>query len=402
LEEKESDESNPTAIVLIKATSAKQYNCPLPGCDKSFKNNNGLKYHLENFKHDLEPLLLLKFKDSAGKLAKEVQVVLDNTLERDFPLTLNGFAYQFDKGAVKSTLLQWVRFPKLEGLSAEKQAAILAKAVTKKAKAKLPDLGIHPSPTQKETRSRVWQGGHREFNQNGYTLLKKEEFPPYLPKSHILSIQFVGDRTLPKSDDKNEGRVSLPIFEAATPTGQPDVGKDARKRWILQTGGAVWGLDFAPLSSTSLSQLSSILAVGGLKDTLNEHHVVGRRMEPYFERDPRMASSIQIWSVPSLDSITSTSSKSGPTKPHVSLLLCHDFGVVYDLKWNPFDLIGEDDQERLGYLAATFGDGSCRVFDVPNPDLKKKKFKSKAVDNGFPGLEETLVRKFFLNCMKGF
>ena len=48
----------------------------------------------------------------------------------------------------------------------------------------------------------------------------------------------------------------------------------------------------------------------------------------------------------------------------LSMSIRHEFGKVLDLKWCPNSAFNNC---RLGFLAAIFGDGSCRVAFVPHP-----------------------------------
>lgn len=90
------------------------------------------------------------------------------------------------------------------------------------------------------------------------------------------------------------------------------------------------------------------LAVGGYKDS-NEHRVVGLKQTEDLKNSP-----IQIWEV---------SSGECP-KSRLCIGICHDFGVIFDLKWMPY---GGCTSNRMGLLAVTFGDGKIRVIIVPTP-----------------------------------
>lgn len=91
------------------------------------------------------------------------------------------------------------------------------------------------------------------------------------------------------------------------------------------------------------------LAIGGL--ICERRHVLGRR-----DSQP-ISSSIQIWKC---------NRESHQMK--LSLLICHEFGSLFDLKFNSNFLPGDD---IIGCMACTFSDGSVRVMNLPNPNKIK-------------------------------
>ena len=69
--------------------------------------------------------------------------------------------------------------------------------------------------------------------------------------------------------------------------------------------------------------------------------------------------SLQIWNCGKLNNSVSV-----PTAPFLKLLLVHSYGRVWSLAWCPS---GCYDESRLGVLAASFSDGTVRVFGIPHP-----------------------------------
>ncbi|KAI8855036.1 WD40-repeat-containing domain protein [Chytridium lagenaria] len=117
------------------------------------------------------------------------------------------------------------------------------------------------------------------------------------------------------------------------------------------------------------------LAIGGYKNRLTERHIMGMRQQG---DELSMRNCIQIWSF----TANSKTSDNGPlTSPKLEVVILHNFGCVYDLKWSPE---AESHPEkgsqatgtfsRIGLLAATFGDGSVRVFNIPNPGEVRRRF----------------------------
>lgn len=103
--------------------------------------------------------------------------------------------------------------------------------------------------------------------------------------------------------------------------------------------------------------------------------------QPQFEDfpdDPRMAQMIQIWEL------------RGRDPPKMVMGLAHRYGCVHDLKWHPCISTTNGDKkvlDRLGFLAASFGDGSCRVLSVPNPESVKRNFPELSTDQVLVGKE---------------
>lgn len=174
---------------------------------------------------------------------------------------------------------------------------------------------------------------------NGLRILTTEEIQVFLPDPEELKIKV------------NKKVHSIPLFKGFS---QDKVGGNTghyRNRWILNTGIALCGLDYCPLKDGSPKQY---LAVGGSKNK-HENLAMGQVQFEHFPGDPRMAQMIQIWEL------------DGEKAPKMVLGLAHQYGCVFDLKWCPFDASTEGEGGQLGFLAVSFGDGSCRIFSIPNP-----------------------------------
>jgi hypothetical protein len=91
-------------------------------------------------------------------------------------------------------------------------------------------------------------------------------------------------------------------------------------------------------------KLEQYLFIGGFNS--DKEHIMGIREEPY-------NNCIQVWK---LDAVEKSLK--------LSFLICHNFGSLFDLKFNP---IYTPDQDVIGCIACTFSDGSVRVTFVPNP-----------------------------------
>ena len=133
-----------------------------------------------------------------------------------------------------------------------------------------------------------------------------------------------------------------------------------RKGYVLNASGAVWGLNWAPGIPRTNAQYLAI----GTRATTNEDHVV-------LAARKTGAGCIQLWKMPT---------ESGGL-PVLDMCILHEFGSVWDLSWCPYggyeaelpNGTSGDALPRLGILAASFTDGSVRLFAVPHPDALREK-----------------------------
>ncbi|KAG0170336.1 hypothetical protein DFQ30_002631 [Apophysomyces sp. BC1015] len=98
-----------------------------------------------------------------------------------------------------------------------------------------------------------------------------------------------------------------------------------RKGHIINTAGAVWGLDFVPkVPSVDSQPFTQYLAVGGYKGALGEHHEV-EDIQP----DGSYLNCIQIWRC-------NLTAAGIPEDPVLDLCLVHPYGIILDMKWCPY------------------------------------------------------------------
>ncbi|KAJ3180634.1 hypothetical protein HK101_009949 [Irineochytrium annulatum] len=175
-------------------------------------------------------------------------------------------------------------------------------------------------------------------------------------------------------DQRTPKGASLSIVDAFV----SDCYKDNRGRFILNAGGSVWGLDWA----NGIENGNQYLAVAGYRGNAEEHNVLGvRQTEP-----DQLRGYIQIWGAGAAvtDGHESEESKEVPT---LEMMLLHDYGCVYDLRWAPWgayesvehfkkdDAAPPDALPRLGLLAVCFGDGTMRVLNIPHPSALRQKVR---------------------------
>ncbi|KAF9952474.1 hypothetical protein BGZ72_006186 [Mortierella alpina] len=171
-----------------------------------------------------------------------------------------------------------------------------------------------------------------------------------------------------------EGQFDMPTMtahylETTTKTGVND-------GYIFNTGFSVWALDWCPLPSFAEApdRNMSYVAIGGLPDTA-ENCIDRDQLYPLGKQDAH-PNIIQIWSM------NCNTNEQGELRndPRAYLALCilHSYGAVFDMKWCPTGSFKEagsapDELDRLGILAATFSDGTIRIFSVPEPGSVRAK-----------------------------
>ncbi|KAG2189437.1 hypothetical protein INT44_004579 [Umbelopsis vinacea] len=146
------------------------------------------------------------------------------------------------------------------------------------------------------------------------------------------------------------------------------------KSFVLNTGGSIWGLDFAPKPPSASDPHIQYLAVAGYPGTTEEHHNVGEIQEA-----GSVENCIQIWR---MDLRLGESQENPVAAPTLDLCIAHDLGIIRALQWCPLGtyqepLEGQTFTPRLGIMAVAFGDGSIRLISVPHPDGLRMKDKGK-------------------------
>ncbi|CAG8660318.1 8675_t:CDS:10 [Acaulospora morrowiae] len=167
-------------------------------------------------------------------------------------------------------------------------------------------------------------------------------------------------------------------FQVSQYTSYPIHAKVTEKvGYILNVGISVWALEWVPRVSSENDQY---LAIAGYKSNVNEHHPIGRKQKS------DMSNSIQLWKT---DCRIDDFSTGGYAEPRLDMIICHDYGCVFDMQWCPYganddeDLVTTDEDQvqgqkisipKLGILAVCFGNGSIGLFAIPKPDSVRRHF----------------------------
>lgn len=147
--------------------------------------------------------------------------------------------------------------------------------------------------------------------------------------------------------------------------------------YVLNTGFSVWALDWCPLPSGKDGGVSkSYVAIGGFPDTAENCN--GRdQLYPLGKQDAH-PNVIQIWSMNC--NTNDQGVLQGESSASLDLCILHSYGAVFDLKWCPTGGYMKSgtvpgDLVRLGILAATFSDGTIRIFSIPEPESLREHIK---------------------------
>ncbi|ORY41072.1 WD40 repeat-like protein [Rhizoclosmatium globosum] len=175
---------------------------------------------------------------------------------------------------------------------------------------------------------------------------------PYLPAN--------GDRPILNSSHsavEPPRQFILPLLRAE----QLIKGTLDRTKYVLNFGGSVWGLDWAKVEDPRYQYL----AIGGYPTTVEKSQLLGTKQVQQGPDDHSLKGCVQIWRIDT----------TGEQVPVLDLCFLTECGVVFGLEWsdaayfedlNVFKRAGRVPQghlARLGLLAVSFGDGTCRVLN---------------------------------------
>ncbi|KAG9295149.1 hypothetical protein G9A89_006130 [Geosiphon pyriformis] len=203
---------------------------------------------------------------------------------------------------------------------------------------------------------------------DGIQLLPIEAGSLYLPYQKEPYIVTIGP--------EDEEPVILPQYQSFPIHNR----SPSRTGYILNSGGSIWCIQWCPSIKSPDQQY---LAVAGFKGTTQEHHPIGECQTTELEN------AIQIWR------IDCRQYENDVAPPKLDLVICHEFGCAFDMKWCPYGAYDQIDLiengnffSRLGLLAGSFGDGTIRFFSVPHPESIRQHFKMKNT------IQEPLFIKF--------
>ncbi|KAI8978439.1 hypothetical protein BDB01DRAFT_726189 [Pilobolus umbonatus] len=159
---------------------------------------------------------------------------------------------------------------------------------------------------------------HVHAQSKEWEVVSNSEALPYLPNRQNLVDITVGIQ--------KQQEIETPLFGSIKLDDYLKYGKG----YILNTGGSIWGLDFAPkVPALDSDPTMDYLAVAGYKGTVDECIPMTHVQEKGSYRN-----CIQIWKL-------HLSVQKHSVAPVLDLCLLHDYGVIYDLKWCPYGCYDE-------------------------------------------------------------
>lgn len=192
--------------------------------------------------------------------------------------------------------------------------------------------------------------------------VKEQEASTYLPSADAVEEEGTLKRPppLPCSFGKihDQTRLEMDMFQTVDLSDYIS----GKRSHVFNAGAPVWGLDWCPMfpSEREARGYKQYLAVGPFPSPAHSPEI-GRKCARPFN------ACIQIWTLSCTDEETSEAAL------ECDMVLCHESGPAYELKWCPLpshDTLSEekDGMRQLGLLAGTFEDGSMSIYAVPDPE----------------------------------
>ncbi|KAJ8661026.1 hypothetical protein O0I10_003248 [Lichtheimia ornata] len=204
----------------------------------------------------------------------------------------------------------------------------------------------------------VDQGNNRDDysgvhpNEDEWEIVTESEAQSYLPEGNARKVMF---------GIKEKTTVDIPLL------GTESVGKHVAVKpgYVINNGGAIWGLGFAPKRPDIESDPhAQYLAITGFRGAEKEHHKQRGEVPTGTYKN-----AIQIWKL-------HLSVNDDPVEPRLDLCLLHDFGPVKSLDWCPYGAYEEElekDIPKLGILSIVCGDNTVRLIVVPHPNALRQR-----------------------------
>ncbi|KAF9111286.1 hypothetical protein BGX27_005150 [Mortierella sp. AM989] len=158
--------------------------------------------------------------------------------------------------------------------------------------------------------------------------------------------------------------------------------------YMLNTGFSVWSIDWCPLPSYEEDELGenmNYIAVGGFPDTA-ENCIARDQLYPLGKQDAH-PNVIQLWNMNCASD--DEGQLKGEARAYLAICILHTYGAVLDLQWCPTGCYmpaesATGDLARLGILAASFTDGTIRIFSIPDPVSLQSHLGLKPIDGSTP------------------
>ncbi|KAI3658601.1 hypothetical protein MP638_006272 [Amoeboaphelidium occidentale] len=355
---------------------SEKFKCALPTCSKIFKTQMSFKYHMQHYNHDLTAFLKHVFAGEGAEAFKsfvetngvndvgfpksvaDLDVLLaDPTLfvyQSSIPANTVFYHWPGQEYAYDCTFLFEVpresvklKSPNMTTLTTKQASAlpITCPPVMNRASSTLPSIGVLPLLLPAK---------------DSIKFLSAEQAKEYLPIDKSWHVQHFA------------ARKSLSSYDFSTGSCRVLPEECKRRGFILNAGGCVFTNEWCP---DVPPEHNSWIAVGGSNDVSIEFTIGSRTVST--------KGCIQLWQVPKdILNVTEKMENLDSLKPELKIVICHEFGTVFDLRWVPtgcYQTAEESDFPRIGVFAATFHDGSIRAFAVPHYECLKKLATEKSI-----------------------
>jgi transcription factor C subunit 6 len=206
-----------------------------------------------------------------------------------------------------------------------------------------------------------------------------------LRQNEVLDFGEAWKNVEPPLPSKNRGRKRKNAAvndSASTNNGAEEPAtnrKPARSGWIINLGGKIQSLGWAPNQEGPTQYLAVSVPIS--KEQEAEYPPETEpKVSPAFARSEPYPCALQIWSFEATESEGLTRTTDMTKEPRLRLALCTEWGHIRKIDWCPMPRRKrEDDKDGshdLGLVACVCGDGSTRVLDVKvNEKAKAPEFR---------------------------
>lgn len=206
--------------------------------------------------------------------------------------------------------------------------------------------------------------------------LSPDEGHVYLPRPAKDSQSFLlgpyGKQTMHSLEPRmamDFGDAWRSMAESSSEEGGGTSRKGRREGWILNAGGKIQCMDWAPNQNGNMQLLALSTPGTPSKAQHDQPQKPGEPPKaPAFTPSPPTPACIQIWAFAALTEIEREGLMDLSRIPKLQMVLCTEWGDIKQLKWcpTPRDLREGDGEANysLGLLAGIWGDGRVKVLDL--------------------------------------
>ena len=179
--------------------------------------------------------------------------------------------------------------------------------------------------------------------------LSEEEALPYRMPQLAMPV-LLGPRSK-QEDISFEPGMGFALSQAGIPYDIDENSEKAPEGWIIDTGGLVVSMDWAPRQRDQTTQLLALAVRPHADQKFYDYEAESTK------EDFQKYGTIQLWEFQG-EKPVEESTLPTTEMPRLRSTICLDYGRARRVKWNPL----------MGYLAVLCGDGKMYVFDADRQD----------------------------------